>query len=59
METYQLFVVLIGNEKITEEMEFFQRAPVLEYQAREDLDNKEAPKDPVAPKDSVAPSDHI
>ena len=45
METYQLFLVSMGNEKITEGTEFHQRAPVLKYQAREDLYYKEAPKD--------------
>ena len=31
MQTYQLFVVPIGNEKITEETDFHPRAPVLKY----------------------------
>ena len=32
METYQFFVVPIGNAKITEETEFYPRALVLKYQ---------------------------
>ena len=31
MGTYQVFVVTIGNEKITEETGFHKRAPVLKY----------------------------
>ena len=31
MKTYQLFVVSIGNEKITDKQEFHPRAPVLKY----------------------------
>ena len=31
MKIYQLFVVPIGNEKITEEIEFHPRAPVQKY----------------------------
>ena len=31
LETYQFFVVRIGNLKITEEIEFHPRAPVLKY----------------------------
>ena len=31
MKTYQLCVVPIGNSKITEEIEFCPRAPVLKY----------------------------
>ena len=53
METYQIFVVLMGNAKITEELEFQSRAPVLKYQAREDLYDKEAPKDLVPPRDNI------
>ena len=49
METYQIFVFPMGNEKITEELEFHSRAPVLKYQAREDLDDKDAPTDSVSP----------
>ena len=40
IETYQLFSVLIGNAKITEEIEFHPRAPVIKCQSREDLDVK-------------------
>ena len=40
METYQLFVVLIGSAKILEEIEFHPREPVIQYQAREDLNDK-------------------
>ena len=45
METYQIFVVQMDNAKITEELEFHPRSPVLKYQAREDLGDKESPKD--------------
>ena len=45
METYQFFVVPIVNLKITGELEFLPRAPVLKYKARADLYDKEAPKD--------------
>ena len=45
METYQTFVVLIGNAKVTEEPDFHPRAPVLNFQTREDLVDKEARKD--------------
>ena len=31
METYQFFLVPIGNAKITEEIDFHPRAPVLKY----------------------------
>ena len=40
MERYQLFAVPIGNAKITEEIEFHPRAPVIKCQSREDLDVK-------------------
>ena len=43
MERYQLFAVPIGNAKITEEIEFHPRPPVIRYQSRENLDDKEAP----------------
>ena len=45
METYKIFVVPIDNANITEEIEFHTRAPVLQYQSREDLDDKQSPKD--------------
>ena len=53
METYQIFVFLMVNEKITEELEFRLRAWVLKYQAREYWGDKEAPKDSVAPSDNI------
>ena len=31
MEKYKIFVFLMGNAKITEEIEFHPRAPVLKY----------------------------
>ena len=40
METFQFFVVPIGNGKIIYEIEFHPRAPVIKYQASEDLDDK-------------------
>ena len=40
MDTYQFATFLIGNANITEEIEFQPRAPVIKYQAREDLDDK-------------------
>ena len=45
METYQFFVVVIDHAKITEEIEFHPREPVIKCQARENFDGKEAPKD--------------
>ena len=48
IETYQTCVLLICNEKITEEFEFHPRARVLKYQVRGHLDDKEPPKDPVS-----------
>ena len=53
METYQFFVVPTGNAKITEEPEFHPIALLLKYQARENLDDKEAPKDSVAPSNNI------
>ena len=53
METYKIFVVPMGNEKNTQEVEFQPRATVIKYQARKDLDNKEVPKDSVAPRDII------
>ena len=41
METYQIFVIPVGNEKITEGIEFHPREPLLKYKSREDLDHKE------------------
>ena len=38
--TYQIFVVPMSNAKISEDLEFYPRAPVLKYQARGDLDDK-------------------
>ena len=40
METYKIFLVPISNAKITEEIEFHPRAPVIKCQSREDLDVK-------------------
>ena len=53
METYQIFVVPMGNTKITEEIEFHPRATVLKHQAREYFYDKEAPKYSVAPSDNI------
>ena len=50
METYQLFVVLIFNAKVTEEIEFCPRAIIPKYESREYLDDKEAPNYSVAPR---------
>ena len=44
METYQLCVFQISNEKITYEIYLHQRTSVLKYKARDNLDDKEAPK---------------
>ena len=53
METYQIFVVPMGNAKITEEIYFRTRAPVLIYQAREYLNDKQAHNVSVAPSDNI------
>ena len=53
METYQIFLVPMGNTKTTEYIEFHPRAPVLKNQEMEDLDDKEAPKDSVAPSNNI------
>ena len=53
IETYKIFVVPVGNGKNTEEIEFHPRAPVIKYESREDLDDKEVPKDSVAPSDNI------
>ena len=52
METYQIFVVPMGNNKITEELEF--QAPKDSVtssnnieKSRDNLDDKEAPNDSV------------
>ena len=52
-ETYQIFVVPIGNAKITEEIEFQPRATVLKYKARGDLYYTEAPADSVSRSDNI------
>ena len=44
MQIYQFFVLLIVSANITQVIEFHPRAPVLKYQAREDLNDEEAPK---------------
>ena len=44
METYEVFAVRIVNEIITEEIEFSPKEPVIKYQSRGDLNDKEAPK---------------
>ena len=41
METYQIFVVPMGNTKTIEELDFRSRAPVLKYQSREVWYDKE------------------
>ena len=56
MEIYQIFLVPMGNAKITEELEFQPRAAVLKYLARQDLDDKEALKDSEAPSDTIEKS---
>ena len=53
METYQIFVVPMDITKIEEGKKFHSRAPVLKYQAREDLDDKEALEYSVAPSDNI------
>ena len=53
MEPYQFFVVTIDNKKIREEMEFYPGVSLIKYQASDDLDNKEAPKDSVPPGDKI------
>ena len=53
METYKVFVVLSGNTKTTQEVDFHPISPVIKYQAREDLEHKEAHKDLVAPSDKI------
>ena len=53
METYQIFLVPMVNAKnyrITMVSSNINRA---KYQARDDLDDKEAPKDSVAPSDNI------
>ena len=40
METYQIFLALMGNAKFTEELKFHPISPVLKYQAMEYLDDK-------------------
>ena len=43
----------MSNAKITEEIQFHPRPTVLKYKAREDLNDKEAPKDSIAPSDNI------
>ena len=56
MKTYQIFVVPMGDAKITEELEFYPRATVLRYKARNDLYDKGAPKYSVAQSDKIVKS---
>ena len=53
MEKYQIFVFVMVNAGITEELEFQIRESVLKNQSREDLDDKEAPKYSLAPIDKT------
>ena len=53
METYQIYLIPMGKVKITEELKFHPRAPVLKYQAGGDLYYKEAPKDSEALIDNI------
>ena len=40
METYQFFVVPIGNAKTMEVIDFHPISPVLKYKSREDFNDK-------------------
>ena len=58
MQTYQIFLVSMGNNKITEELELWapkdSETPNNKIEKeRYDLDDKEAPKDSVSPSDKI------
>ena len=61
METYHIFVVLMGNTIITKEPDLQEpqdsETPNIKIEKeRDDLDYKEAPKDSVSPSDKIEKS---
>ena len=53
MEIYQIFVFPMGDNKITEEIQFHPRKPMLKHQAKEGLDYESPPKNSVSPSHNI------